>query len=204
MSKKFSAARKRAFLSDLAETGNQTISAEAAKVSRSWVQIHRANDPGFDAACREAIEKAKARLLDSPSPRSSSANRKGGFFAGEELVISGTNGVRAQLRRARLKQWTPRIEERFLSALAASCNVKASLAAVGMSKASAYARRQRLPAFARAWDEAIATGQARLEAVLVQNLDYAFDPDSPPPEMMLKEVTVSDLIRTLGMYQRRG
>ena len=33
MSKKFSASRKRAFLTYLAQTGNQTLSAERAKVS---------------------------------------------------------------------------------------------------------------------------------------------------------------------------
>ncbi len=49
MSKKFSAARKRAFLHYLAETGNQTISAERAKVSRSWVCLHRKEDAGFVA-----------------------------------------------------------------------------------------------------------------------------------------------------------
>ncbi len=67
MSKKFSAQRKNAFLRYLSQTGNQTLSAERAKVSRSWVRLHRSSDPAFDAACREAIEEAKAVLRDAAS-----------------------------------------------------------------------------------------------------------------------------------------
>lgn len=47
MTAKFGEARRRAFLAALRETGNQTLAAERAKVSRSWVQSHRANDPAF-------------------------------------------------------------------------------------------------------------------------------------------------------------
>ena len=82
MSKKFSAARKRAFLDYLAQTGNQTLSAERAKVSRSWVCLHRKTDPEFDAACREAIEVAKMMLRDDvqhlpPPPRGHSIDPGG-------------------------------------------------------------------------------------------------------------------------------
>ena len=49
MSRKTSPARRAAFLKALSETGNQTIAAERAKVSRSWVQLHRSTDPAFDA-----------------------------------------------------------------------------------------------------------------------------------------------------------
>lgn len=208
VSAKTSKARRAAFLKALSETGNQALSAERAKVSRSWVCLKRSTDPEFDAACREAIQTAKESFDWAPA----SAGEQGGsrkppkgwaFHAGEELVVSGTNGVRMQIRRAKLRQWTPRVEERFLSALSASCNVKASLAAVGMSHGSAYAHRKRFPAFARAWDEAVAIGMTKLEAALVENIDYAFDPEAPPPELEVREVTIMDLIRTLRMYQRR-
>jgi hypothetical protein len=223
MSAKMSKTRRAAFLKALAETGNQTLSAERAKVSRSWVCLQRSGDAGFDAVCLEAIAAAKARLIaeaevaphaphsphparasrESPSP-ARGRGAKWQFAAGVELVVSGTNGVRTQVRRARLRQWTPRVEARFLSALSASCNARAACAAVGLSVSSAYARRERLPAFARAWEEAVAIGKVRLDAVLIQNLDYAFDPAAAPPEMMLREVTVTDLIRTLRMYEKRG
>ena len=53
-----------------------------------------------------------------------------GFLDGEELVVQGTGGSgggkRIQIARARPRQWTPRIEDRFLATVAATCNVKAS------------------------------------------------------------------------------
>ena len=52
------APRKRAVLAGLRHWGNVTLAAERAKVSRSWVERHRALDPAFDAACREAIASA--------------------------------------------------------------------------------------------------------------------------------------------------
>ena len=78
-----------------------------------------------------------------------------------------------QIARARLKQWTPRIEDRFLAVLAATCNVKAACAEVGMTAASAYAHRKRWPAFAGRWDEAVEEGYARLEFALVENAEQS-------------------------------
>ena len=68
MSAKISASRRAAFLKALGETGNQTLSAERAKVSRSWVTAQRARDAGFDGAVRAAIEAARERLRPAPLP----------------------------------------------------------------------------------------------------------------------------------------
>src|SRR5690348_9831086 len=115
MSKKFTAQRKRAFLTYLGQSGNQTLSAERAKVSRSWVQLHRSSDPEFDAACRAAIAAAKAALeglasvtgpppappacgrgAKDPSPQPLSREGRGAerwrYFEGHELVVRGTGG----------------------------------------------------------------------------------------------------------------
>lgn len=62
MSRKTSAARRAAFFKALRETGNQTIAAERAKVSRSWVQLQRSVDPAFKAAVAAAVAEAKAGL----------------------------------------------------------------------------------------------------------------------------------------------
>jgi hypothetical protein len=89
-----------------------------------------------------------------------------------EAVVAGTGGAgggkRVQVRRARLKQWSPTTERRFLAALAATCNVRAACMEVGMWPPSAYNHRNRWPAFARAWDEAIETGFVNIEASLVE------------------------------------
>lgn len=55
---KFGLARREAFLAALRETGNRTIAAERAKVSQSWVGLHRASDPAFRRACEKAVRQA--------------------------------------------------------------------------------------------------------------------------------------------------
>ena len=89
-----------------------------------------------------------------------------------------------QIGRAREKQWTARVEKRFLSALASTCNVKAACAEVGMGVVSAYNHRRRWPLFASAWAKAEETGFLRLEAALVAAAagigeEPEFEPDIP-------------------------
>jgi hypothetical protein len=60
MTQKFTQVRKDAFLAALRVTGNQTLAAERAKVSRSWVQLHRSEDPAF----RSAVERTAALDAD--------------------------------------------------------------------------------------------------------------------------------------------
>ncbi|WEK46212.1 MAG: hypothetical protein P0Y56_14515 [Candidatus Andeanibacterium colombiense] len=169
MSKKFSQARKAAFLSALRATGNQTLAAERAKVSRSWVQLHRSEDPAFRSAVELAVRQARDRLRAEPS-----RGVPGGaaYADGAELVVRGTGGSgggkRVQVARSRLRQWTPRVEERFLAALAGSCNVTAACAEAGLTAASAYGHRGRWPAFARRWDAAVELGYLLLEGRLIE------------------------------------
>ena len=62
MTAKTTAARSNAFFTALSETGNQTISAERACVSRSWVLQHRQNDPAFRARMEACIAVARAPI----------------------------------------------------------------------------------------------------------------------------------------------
>ena len=193
MTRKFGQARKDLFLARLSETGNRTLAAEAAKVSQAWVGLHRKSDPDFQRACAEAVEAAKAGLRQAQGERGEGCQPPSGwgFLDGEELVVRGTGGSgpgkRVQIARARLKQWTPRVEQRFLAALMATCNVKAACAEVGMSPSGAYAHRKRWPRFAALWDEAVAEGYWRLELALLQNAQNLFSPEElPPPETALR------------------
>jgi len=175
MSAKMSEARRAAFFAALRETGNQSLAAEAAKVSRSWVALHRANDADFRRELEAALRQARDRLDRHPERRPPSG---WGYLDGEELVVKGSGGPgggrRVQIARARLRQWTPRIEERFLAALMATGNVGASLAEAGMSKGSAYAHRKRWPGFARRWDEAVAFAEMQLGHALVHHAANPF------------------------------
>lgn len=226
MSKKFSASRRRAFLTYLSQTGNLTLSAERAKVSRSWVCLQRASDAGFDAACRRAIGEAKERLKAGPlgqeqtlplpppaSGRGEIGKRGRGsrrppagweFAAGEELVVNGSNARRVQVRRAKLSQRTARVEDRFLAVLSATCNVKAACREVGLWPPSAYNHRKRWPDFARRWDQAIAIGTVELECRLHETIRHHFDRELPEPEAPLRDISVMDAIRLLQMYRAKG
>ncbi len=224
MTAKISPARRLAFLQALEASGNLSLSAERAKVSRSWVRLHRGRDPAFDAECRAALAAAKARLGEA----SGRAPPEGwGFLDGEELVVKGvggsrgagaagtaaeaetgvriptpgTGGKRVQIARARIRQWSPRVEDRFLATLAATCNVKAACAEVGMTAASAYAHRKRWRAFAERWQEALETGYARLEFALLENGANLFSAAEMPPEVPMRGMTVDHAIHLLHTHK---
>lgn len=205
MTAKTSQARKDAFLAALAETGNQTLAAERAKVSRSWVSLHRSGDPEFRRLSDEALRQAQDRL----SARSDRAPPTGwGFLDGEELVVKGTGGAgggkRVQIARARLKEWSPRVEARFLATLAATCNVKAACAEVGMSAASAYNHRRRWPRFAERWDAAVEEGYVRLEMGLLECANNFFaDEELPDAEPMITGMTVEHAMHLLHMHKHQ-
>lgn len=229
MSKKYSDARKAAFLTALAVSGNQSLSAERVKVSRSWVGLQRSSDAGFDAAVREAIAAAKVGLskgMHSPhsahsqhSPHSphppasrippSPAGGRGaskppagwGFLDGVELVVRGSNGRRTQIARARVGQWTPRVERRFLAALSATCNVKAACAEVGLAHSSAYAHRKRWLAFAGAWDAAICEGYMRIEAALIERGCNVFSNLDEVPLGPIPTMSAAQAIHLLHMHK---
>lgn len=200
MSPKTLAARRALFLRALRETGNVTLSAERARVARSWVHNQRKRDPEFDAACRAAVAAAREAFAALGTRRPPSG---WGYLDGAELVVKAATGRRVQITRARPDQWTPSAEARFLQVLAATCNVKAACSAVGLSTTSAYHRRRRWPAFARRWDEAIAEGYMRLEAALLEAGCNLFSPERLAPPAKLPPVSVAEAIQLLQMHKHQ-
>lgn len=174
MAEKTSPARQAAFFAALAETGNQAIAAERAKVSRSWVTLHRMNDPEFRARIEAALAQARARLRANAG--GVRPPRGWGSLDGEELVVRSGNGRRVQIARAHLKRWTPRAEARFLATLAATCNVRAACAEVGLSAASAYRHAARWDGFAERWKMAVAEGYLRIEVQLLARATGTLSP----------------------------
>jgi hypothetical protein len=207
MSAKISAARAAAFLKALGESGNQTLAAERAKVSRSWVVLHRGRDADFDAAVKRACldfarHERERRKWKGASPAPPAGWR---YLDGHQLVVRGTGGAgggkRVQIARARLHQWDPAVEDRFLAALASTCNAKAACAAAGMSPASAYGHRQRWPGFARRWDEAIEIGSDRLEFSLIEAADNLFSGVDVPTELAISEMTAAQAVQLLQLHR---
>jgi hypothetical protein len=199
MSAKISARRRAAFLRALAASGNQTLAAERAKVSRSWVRLHRSADPAFDAAVREAVRQAEGKLREQRERPPAQ-----GYHFGEELVLWGSGaGTRTQLIRARPNQWTPRLEERFLQVLGHSCNVTAACRAIGVSQPSAYQRRARWPGFARRWDVVLDEAIDRLECALLQRGADLLCASDAPCVASFRDMTVSEAIYLVDMHKRR-
>lgn len=202
MSAKTSPARIEAFFRALAETGNRTIAAERAKVSQSWVTLHRSTDPDFRARMEAAVRGARERLRAAAGGDGGVKPASGwGSLDGEELVVRGGNGRRTQIARARLRQWTPRAEDRFLAVLAATCNVKAACAAVGLTAVSAYAHRQRWPRFMERWRAAVDTGYLRIQTGLVEHAGSMFCSAELPPEIDLPPMSIEQAMQVLWMHQ---
>ncbi len=204
MTRKFSQARREAFLAALRETGNRTLAAERAKVSRSWVSLHRRSDAEFRRACEEAVREAKERLAAHPDREPPTG---WGFLDGEELVVRGTGGSgggkRVQIARARLRQWSPRVEERFLAALTATCNVKAACAEVGLTPASAYNHRNRWQRFAERWDAAIEIGYVQLECGLIHAAGNLLSGDGITEVGPIRDMTADQAIHLLHMHKHQ-
>jgi hypothetical protein len=108
-----------------------------------------------------------------------------------------------QIARARLGQWTARVEERFLSVLAATCNVKAACAQVGMWPPSAYNHRKRWPAFAKRWDEAVEIGFVRIEAALIEAGCNLFSEQEFEPDLAISGMTAMDALQLLYMHKHK-
>jgi len=210
MSAKTSPQRRAAFFRALFETGNQTLAAERARVSRSWVQLHRSTDPGFDEAVRDAIAEAKVALSQRSASSaehdgSSKPPRKWAWQNGEELVVRGSRGRRVQVARARLHQWTPRVEGRFLACLEQVCNLRLALREVGFTAASLHEHRRRWPAFDAACEVALARGFERLDTGLAHAACRLFSPDAYPlPEApVVGPMNASAAISLMRLHEKR-
>lgn len=200
MSKKFSQRRREAFLRAVRGSGNQTLAAERARVSRSWVTATRAKEPAFDRAVRDAVAAFDPRATGSCEP---AVGWRG--HDGARLVVRGTNGRRVQVARARVREFCPATEARFLAALRATCNVKEACAAAGVGYGAAYAHRKRWPGFARRWDQALEEGYVRLEFALLLNARNSL---SPPDEREEAEVEMPPMsawgaLQLLKLHQHR-
>jgi hypothetical protein len=213
MSRKTSAARRAAFFAALRATGNQTLACERARVSRAWMQLQRSTDPQFKAEVAAAVAEAKRHFdLSTGSGQAgwdgtSKPPRGWGHQNGEELVVRGSRGRRVQVARARLHQWTPQVEARFLAHLARTCNLRLSLREVGLSAASLHEHRRRWPAFDARCEDALDEGYWRLEGGVVTAGLLGANPRlaeryalSPP---MVAPLSADDAIRLLRLHERR-
>jgi hypothetical protein len=161
------------FLSALARTGNARLAAAELGVHRATYTRRRAHNPRFAALWDAALAFAHAALnskepahLERSRGRSPSEVERPRAKGGEPLLLRLANG-RVQLRRAPRGRMTKAAEQAFLSALAATCNVRLAAAAAGFTHSAFYQRARKDPGFAREWRLARAEGHQRLKCALI-------------------------------------
>lgn len=88
----------------------------------------------------------------------------------KKLVI--VPGRKPQLRKRSARSWSKAKGDEFLRVLGETCNVSEACRESGVAMTVAYRRRKMDAGFRAAWNERIAIGYQRLEAVL---LDRAFN-----------------------------
>lgn len=98
-------------------------------------------------------------------------------------------------------RWSLQAEKVFLEFLAATANVRAASAEAGFSPVTVYKQRMTNPGFAARWQEALETGVARLEMLLVHSAGATLeglplDGDHPIPRM-----TIEDVMNVLKLHR---
>lgn len=163
---------RRTFLRELARSGSVKLAAALCGIHRTSPYAHRKTNPAFAASWERALAEARERLGAGQAGELAAAPR----LAEDEFVRSSKSG-KPCIARAGPGRWSARREKAFLDELANSANVSAAAAAAGVSTTAVYNRRRLRPDFARAWDEALRQGYARLEAHLLCAATSALDPD---------------------------
>lgn len=94
-------------------------------------------------------------------------------------VLARNRNGDLHLRNVRSDGWSEEERGLFLDTLAATCNVDAAAMAAGHPKKSASALRRRDTGFRDQWDEALETGYAILEAMLLEKAQSAISAKRP-------------------------
>ncbi|HLL30893.1 MAG TPA: hypothetical protein VK403_07850 [Allosphingosinicella sp.] len=97
MTARMSEAKRRAFLRAYAQSGNVTLAAEEAGLSRSWVSLARRGDASFDSDCRAAKAASAERLGGGGCNRPPGAWKRRG---GVDLVVQRAGRRPPQLVRS--------------------------------------------------------------------------------------------------------
>ena len=86
---------------------------------------------------------------------------------GRKLVL-GASRVGPQKRIGRPSDWTDAMADRFVEELADTCNVTLAAKKIRRSIGNIYKQRANNATFRAAWDQALATGYARLEMMMLE------------------------------------
>ena len=83
-----------------------------------------------------------------------------------ELRLEGVKRIRKV--RANPRTWNARRARTFLASLVETCNIRLSAKRAGLSHHHVYDRRNKDASFRASWDEALSTGYAQLEMMMLE------------------------------------
>ena len=115
-------------------------------------------------------------------------------------VRRGPTG-RGQLVKTGGAQWSDEAEEMFFDQLGATCNVRASAAAVGFTTFTVYRQRRLRPEFAARWRTVLEQSYARLEMAMVQAALDSLDDADFADERPLPKMTVEQAMNLLKLHR---
>ncbi len=188
------------FLRALAGCGEVRRAAAMAGVDFTTAYLRRKSHAEFAEGWAEALAAFGAHSEVAPPPfpsmrEWSPSPGKPGEETRDLVLHPGSGGARAA--RAGAGRWNAAAEKRFFTALADRANVRDAAAAAGFSTNAIYARRSRRPEFRRAWEAAVETGKARLQMLLMDAAEKAFDPELLDVSEEAPNVSVSDALNIL-------
>jgi hypothetical protein len=187
-----------AFLRALERGGDVRRAASDAGVDFTTAYARRKAHAEFAEAWAAALARFGANEGADPSTIPSAGNGPPPHAPHREefLVLQpGADGARAA--RSGAGRWTAAAEKRFFSALADRANVRSAAAAAGFSTNAIYARRARRPEFRRLWEAAVETGKARLQMLLMDVAERAFDPELLDVSEEAPQVSVAEALNIL-------
>lgn len=130
------------------------MAAEAAGVSLACIYRLRRTEAGFTGRMVAAAAKADEALR-----RAEEGRAEGGNGAPQALVIRRGRGGRLRVMAAGRRWWTARHDAIFLGWLRATGCIAGSARRTGFTAKTVWNRRERLPSFARAMDDALEEAQ---------------------------------------------
>lgn len=115
-------------------------------------------------------------------------------------IVRRTRWAEAQ-RVVCYAQWCEETEERFLDALATSCNVGAACEEAGVARVTVYRQRRNRADFALKWQAALEQGYARLELALVEAANCALSADEVPEGSPVAPMSADTALRVLQLHR---
>ena len=189
------------FLKQLERTGNVRLAAEGAGVDFSTAYQRRKRHGEFAEAWEGALRAHRSATESGPlhhvshGPPPQPAAR-------EELNVRPDG----KLIRGSDARWGKRAEAAFLTELTVSGSVRLAAKAAGFSTTAVYKQRLKNRRFALAWEAALETGRARLQAHLIEAANRTFDPDELPigEGVEVPKVSVSEAINIAKLGSAAG